>query len=253
MKNKITLTLIFIFVQFFLFAQNSIVKVDYEESAVGSNFIFQLKIADQFSYYSYIKPANDYKGEGNSIMVDDSNIEAPLYKEYNTQKMYSKEYILSTSFLVVDSLNIQKWSLNENKKTILGKKCLGASTFFRGRNYEVYYCPELVFNDGPWKFSGLPGLILEATSEDNKFKFTALNIVIEKFDRSLPKNKENFIKGNVFVNYKEYKIKFVNHINRMIEGDKAAQDNNVEATSYFKLDLPEIIYPELQSGNGIKY
>lgn len=50
-------------------------------------------------------------------------------------------------------------------------KCQRAKTFDRNRNYTAWFTPEVPSQAGPWKLHGLPGLILEAESEDGEVKF----------------------------------------------------------------------------------
>jgi GLPGLI family protein len=76
-----------------------------------------------------------------------------------------------------------EWKLQADTATILGYKCLKATTTFRGRNYEVWFTPFIPIRQGPWKFNGLPGLILKATDTNGYFEWTATSI--EK-----PKNKK---------------------------------------------------------------
>lgn len=52
------------------------------------------------------------------------------------------------------------WELADGERTILGYACRRARCTFRGRNYEAWYTPEIAVSGGPWKFGGLPGLIL---------------------------------------------------------------------------------------------
>jgi hypothetical protein len=66
--------------------------------------------------------------------------------------------------------------------TVLGYKCIKATTTFRGRNYEVWFTPFIPIRQGPWKFNGLLGLILKAADTEGYFEWTATGI--EK-----PKNK----------------------------------------------------------------
>ncbi len=52
------------------------------------------------------------------------------------------------------------WELTDGERTILGYACRRAACTFRGRSYEAWYTPEIAVSCGPWKFGGLPGLIL---------------------------------------------------------------------------------------------
>ena len=104
-----------------------------------------------------------------------------IFKNYLKKIMFSKERIVVKPMLVKDSINIFNWTLTNNKKTILTYPCQEAKLFFRGRNYTAFFTTELNFNGGPWKFSGLPGVILEIKSDDGVFEISANDIrVINK-------------------------------------------------------------------------
>lgn len=68
------------------------------------------------------------------------------------------------------------WTLLADKKTIQGFTCQKAEGFFAGRWYTVWFAPELPYSFGPWKFSGLPGLILEASDSKQQVKFTCIQV-----------------------------------------------------------------------------
>jgi GLPGLI family protein len=42
-----------------------------------------------------------------------------------------------------------------------------ATTEFAGRKWTAWFAEELPFNDGPYKFKGLPGLIVKISDETN--------------------------------------------------------------------------------------
>ncbi len=58
------------------------------------------------------------------------------------------------------------WETGDSTKNILGYECIQAQTDYHGRHWTVWFTPEIPVHDGPWKFRGLPGLILEATTGD---------------------------------------------------------------------------------------
>ena len=100
--------------------------------------------------------------------------------DYNKGKMWSPpEYqsALNTRY-IEESINLFKWKFTPESKTILGYKCTKATCNFRGRNYVAFFTREIPFKAAPWKFHGLPGVILEVYSTDDivKWKAQALKI-----------------------------------------------------------------------------
>jgi hypothetical protein len=47
---------------------------------------------------------------------------------------------------------------------------------FRGRHYIAWYSEEIPVADGPWKFGGLPGFILEVYDTDSYYRFTLVEV-----------------------------------------------------------------------------
>lgn len=58
------------------------------------------------------------------------------------------------------------WEIGDSTKNVLGYECIQAITDYHGREWIVWFTPDIPIQDGPWKFKGLPGLILEATTGD---------------------------------------------------------------------------------------
>ena len=69
-----------------------------------------------------------------------------------------------------------EWELSDSTKTILGYECQMATGNLHGRKWTVWFTPEVPLMTGPWKFSGLPGLILEATDDSGLYNFAATGI-----------------------------------------------------------------------------
>lgn len=63
------------------------------------------------------------------------------------------------------------WQLTGETKTLLGLQCHKATTSFRGRDYEAWYSEELPLPYGPYKFGGLPGLIVEIYDTERDYHF----------------------------------------------------------------------------------
>lgn len=68
------------------------------------------------------------------------------------------------------------WELSDSTKNILGYDCQEATAYLHGRKWTVWFTPEIPLMNGPWKFCGLPGLILEATDDSGLYSFKATGI-----------------------------------------------------------------------------
>lgn len=65
-----------------------------------------------------------------------------------------------------------KWQLSAGEKQIGKYKCKKATCSYRGRNYTAWYSPDLVLSEGPYVFSGLPGLILNLYDDREHYVFS---------------------------------------------------------------------------------
>lgn len=72
----------------------------------------------------------------------------------------------------------------DSTKTILGYECMMARTAYHGRDWTAWFSPEIPVQDGPWKFTGLQGLILMATESQGMHSFTANGI--EATEQEIP-------------------------------------------------------------------
>ena len=86
------------------------------------------------------------------------------------------------------------WKVCDEKKKVLGYDCQRATCSFRGRDYEAWFTEDIPMSYGPWKFSGLPGLILEVSDTKNEYHFTATGIERPKEQKQIKIPDESFIR-----------------------------------------------------------
>jgi GLPGLI family protein len=123
-----------------------------------------------------------------------------VYKDYSKNKLYSRGGILTKYFTIEDSLTIFDWKIIEKTKNILGFTCQLATTSFRGRNYKAWFTSELPVG-GPWKYDGLPGMILLIETEAPYLSFEAVSIKSHKIKfekKDNPFKKEKTYSWNEF-------------------------------------------------------
>jgi GLPGLI family protein len=169
-----------------------------------------------------------------------------LIKDYSRSSMCLIDYIFQKKFYVKDSLHPMIWEYQTDQKKILGYYCRAAVTFFRGRNYMAYYTPDLSMKGGPWKFGGLPGLILEVVSLDAHYSFRATGIqqgepvYISDFD----------LHENEQLSWQEYCHQTIYTINQYVRYMQSVS-NDPGSQVNLRVDRAEIIYPAAQTGTGI--
>jgi GLPGLI family protein len=110
----------------------------------------------------YTVNGSEYTLSPNDIKLDQS-----LYFKSNIENtVYGVQSLdFKNRFVVLDSTIIFNWVLVNDTRLIAGVICKGATVNFRGRDYLAFYNENIPINAGPYKFSGLPGLIMSLESK----------------------------------------------------------------------------------------
>lgn len=102
---------------------------------------------------------------------------------------FKKKQIFSRVFLTFDNGETYteyytredfgiNWDLYSDTLTIQNFPCKKATTRFRGRNYIAWYTEQIPLSLGPWKFHGLPGLIVQIHDDQREVNFALKEIEI---------------------------------------------------------------------------
>lgn len=179
MKKSFIILILFTFSN--LFSQNGVINYGYIESltignAIGDDYNALLKFNDNQAEYisgkisfennERINKETVYENpDGSGGFISTGLIVTPngnqVITNLNDNTMYSNiKY--GRQYFVKESIPIMKWKIFKNETKNIGNfKCLKATTSFRGRDYTAWFTTEIPVLFGPWKFNGLPGLILE--------------------------------------------------------------------------------------------
>lgn len=145
-----------------------------------------LELGDSiFKYESYGSYRLDSALVGKQQMtlgeyLDFYNKYRPDFKEFllenaNTKRLSYYGKVSIDSYTYQEDIPQIDWVLSDSTKMICGYLCHQATAVFRGRNWIAWFC-DIPKSVGPWKLNGLPGLILEAQSEDKEHTFTAISV-----------------------------------------------------------------------------
>lgn len=104
-----------------------------------------------------------------------------------SKKYPSLEITLHTSFnalnLAVKENKILNWKIQPETNIIEGFKVQKATMNFAGRNWTAWFAKDIQLQDGPYKFCGLPGLVLNIQDENGDFIFSIIGIK-KKYSRT---------------------------------------------------------------------
>ena len=88
------------------------------------------------------------------------------YPDYKTSLVSS---IGNDTYKVSEDRKID-WKMSSEKKKIGEFETQKATTNFAGRNWTAWFTTDVPIQDGPYKFSGLPGLIVEISDQTGSHK-----------------------------------------------------------------------------------
>ena len=119
-----------------------------------------------YSYDRFYLDSLMLAAEGGGAMPDVWSLPAgtafTVYKNFpEPGRMTSTDIIGTESYLMEEAVPDFGWRVLDEWKEVLGYRVRRAECSFRGRDYVAWFAPELPLSEGPWKFCGLPGLILE--------------------------------------------------------------------------------------------
>ncbi|EFI71152.1 MULTISPECIES: GLPGLI family protein [Segatella] len=142
--------------------------------AENQSFFFSQSGYERDSSTLNIENFSEWKAITDSIKRKYGKINSAYYILKNYQKN-NLEYIIN-KYKYTENIPDFKWHYTNEKKKIGEHECQKATCAYMGRNYEVWFTPDIPISDGPWKFCGLPGLILEAYDTQHHYEFNFLGM-----------------------------------------------------------------------------
>ncbi|WP_312418836.1 GLPGLI family protein [Epilithonimonas sp.] len=221
MKNNYLL--IVVILSNFIFGQNKQFLYEYKFISDSTNKtdikteIMILNIQkDRSEYYSSVRYASDsaqaadYKRGINSMPPGN-----PLVSEWVTKYPNSNQ-LIHTTFMMSDKYKVKQdvefnWKLTNEFSKILNYDVQKATTEFGGRKWTAWFTKDIPIQDGPYKFRGLPGLILKIEDQTKNHTWEL---------KGIRSSQEEF----VYPDLKNYRIIELNH-NQFIKKFKNYRQN----------------------------
>lgn len=154
-------------------------------------------VGDKSIYQDFTIPAQDSiitetveKMQKTGIFEDVSKrIKMPkfsykIYKIYPSMEVSVMDAIANKRFSYKSPTKFA-WKVVSEKKKIGEYTAQKATTTFGGRNWTAWFSTDIPFQDGPYKFHGLPGLIVQLEDDANEYIWVLKgNKTIEKWEEN---------------------------------------------------------------------
>ena len=130
-------------------------------SIEGDNIQITMRINGKFQGWSQYLFSEYYKDLTKNELTE-------YCRMPNALKRYDSYY--------TESMPTQEWQMTEETQEIAGYQCQKATCEFRGRHYTAWFAVDIPISQGPWKFGGLPGLILKVYDDKQEYVFECVGI-----------------------------------------------------------------------------
>lgn len=98
-----------------------------------------------------------------------------INKTLANREINFKEEIVKDYYSYTEDLSDVEWKILSETKEISGFAVQKAKTNFAGRSYTAWFTSEIPISDGPYKFNGLPGLIIKIADENEYYVFELIS------------------------------------------------------------------------------
>lgn len=148
-----------------------------------------------------------------------------IYKYRSDNKIVTRDAtLMSGGFQYEENIDTFNWTINGDTATINGYFSQKATCEFGGRKWQAWFTTEIPYSDGPYKFCGLPGLIIKISDTKGHYCFTLKSLNKPSKDEYVELEDSNYImttKKEFFKvqdNDTETSASFFNSVNKSAQG-----------------------------------
>lgn len=94
-----------------------------------------------------------------------------VFKKQNSAQVSFTEKIVKDNYWYIQDIDDLNWEILPETKEVAGFVAQKAKASFSGRDYTAWFTTEIPISEGPYKFRGLPGLILEISDNNDYYTF----------------------------------------------------------------------------------
>nr|WP_315031819.1 GLPGLI family protein [uncultured Chryseobacterium sp.] len=126
---------------------------------------------------NYKKGEKDFSKLQGKKQIDPTFFEYFITKNIPEQKTYYYDRVAGKQIYYQEDRPL-KWEISNTNEKQNGYSAQKATVVFGGRVWTAWFAKDIPVSDGPYKFSGLPGLIVKLEDENGDYKFDLVKKVI---------------------------------------------------------------------------
>jgi GLPGLI family protein len=197
-----------------------------------------------YSYHNYLVDSIRRNADPNTWMLyKTTSNKYTIYLNYPESQTTVIDFAGTlNNFEYIEDFEIPKWTIHKERQAILSHPCRKATCRFRGRDYVAWYATDIPISRGPYKFAGLPGLILKIADTENLYSFECIGI--EKINAPMYKIYAKDVKTILTT-----RVEFIKAQKRMYTNPKAALANMLKALGEKNTDDFMKQFPDTQKSN----
>lgn len=184
--------------------------------SLPSVYAVETVISNDTSYYNYLTRENR---ETNGYFTSKYGVQEKEVLPYHVLQLngrittYADFPIASKmpAVKMIENASVFGWQLREDTATIAGFPCQKAECYYGGRHWIGWFTSTVPVSSGPYKFCGLPGLIVKIGDNEGDYNFELKEISNAKivypialynkppFDHTLLVNRDTYLKKKRYV------------------------------------------------------
>ncbi|WP_426476667.1 GLPGLI family protein [Chryseobacterium sp. CBSDS_008] len=163
--------------------------LQYKPNTLSDNVfkeLFSLQISDKRAFFTSENKlkfdsifAEQFNNKRNGFNIDMRGLPPSRFKFLIIQTNENSQFYEAAgmTLLSYNSPVIRDWKLVNETKVINSFNCKKAEVHYKGRDWVAWYSTEIPFAYGPYKFSGLPGLIVKIADKTGDYDFELVKSV----------------------------------------------------------------------------
>ncbi|MDR1197714.1 MAG: GLPGLI family protein [Prevotellaceae bacterium] len=197
-----------------------------------------------YSYHNYIVDSIRKNSEpGTQMLYKSTANKYKIYLNHPANKTTVIDFAGTLNYFeYIEDFELPKWTVHKETQTILSHPCLKATCRFRGRDYIAWYATDIPISRGPYKFAGLPGLILKIADTEDLYSFECTGI--KKANAPMYK-----IYSTDAKTIRTTRAEFINAQNRMYTNPKAVLVDMLKAVGTINTDDFMKQFPDTKKSN----